>query len=111
MKGESQKSKLSTRAVSSNSIRATSAGAVSVTAQPPMSSVEDLKQDVEDNQSVKSESPSVKDGENTPINNENENTTSREDIHDERDAEWKDEEGRGNDGEDEQKLGKHSKNA
>ena len=73
-----------------------------------MSSVEDLKQDVEDNQSVKSESPSVKDGENTPINNEKENTTSREDIHDEGDAEGNNE--ATNDGEDEQKLGKHNKN-
>ena len=108
MKGESQKSKLSTRAVSSNSIRATSAGAFSVTAQPPTSSAEDLKQDVEDNQSVKSESPSDKDGEKTPINNENENTASREDIDKEGDAEENDR--ASNDGEEEEKLGKYSKN-
>ena len=104
MKGESQKSKLSTRAVSSNSIRATSAGAVSVTAQPPTSSVEDLKHGVEDNQSVKSESLSAKNGENTPINNENENKTSREDIHEEGDAEGND--NATNNGEEEQKMGK-----
>ena len=109
IEGESQKSKLSTRAISSNSIRATSAGAVSVTAQPPTSSTEDLKQEVEDNQSVKSESPSVKDGNNTPINNENENATSREDIDEEGEVEGND--AATNDGEDEEQLSKYNWNA
>ena len=70
--GESQKSRLSTRALSSNSLRATSAGAGSVTAQPPTSSTEDLKQDIEDDKSQKSIQPSENDGDKTPINIENE---------------------------------------
>ena len=72
VKGESQKSTLSTRALSSNSLRATSAGAGSVTAQPPTSSTEDLKQDIEDDKSRKSIPPSENDGDKTPINIESE---------------------------------------
>ena len=77
--GESQKSKLSTRALSSNSLRATSAGAGSVTDQPPTSSTEDLKQDIEDDKSQKSIPPSENDGDKTPINIENEGPVTKDD--------------------------------
>ena len=106
IKGECQTPKLSTRGVNSNSIRATSAGAFLVTAQPPTLSAEELKQEVDDDKSVKSVSQSEEDGEKNPINNENENRTSREYIDDERDVEPND--AVSNDGEKERKLGNYS---
>ena len=79
MIGESQRSKLSTRALSSNSLRATSAGAGSVTAQPPTSSTEDLKQDIEDDKSQKSIAPSENDRDKTPIDIEKQSPVPKDD--------------------------------
>lgn len=89
MIGESQRSKLSTRVISSNSLRATSAGAGSVTAQPPTSSSEDLKQDIEDDKSQQSIPPSENDGDKTPINMENESSVPKDDDRADEEAEDK----------------------
>ena len=53
-------------------MRGASDGAGSVTGQPPTSSIEDLKPEMEDKRSLKSCSPSEKDGDQPLINNENE---------------------------------------
>ena len=106
IKGECQKSKHSKQGANSNSIRATSAGAFSVTAQPPTLSIEELKQEVDDDKIVKCTSQSKKDGEKNPMNNRNKNRTSREYIDDERDVKAND--AASNDGEKEEKLGNYS---
>ena len=105
-KGECQKSKPSTHEVNSNSIRATSVGAFSVTEEPPTLSAEELKQEVDDDKIVKSVSQSEKDGEKNPINNENENRASSEYIDYEEDVEPND--AASNNGEEETKMGSYS---
>ena len=53
IKGECQKSKRSTHGVNSNSISATSAQAVSVTAQSLTSAAKELKHEVDEGKSVR----------------------------------------------------------
>ena len=68
-------------------MRGASAGARSVTDQQLTSSTEDLKQEMEDKQSLKSCSPSEKDREQTQTNNENESPVPEEDNDVEKDDE------------------------
>ena len=103
--GKCQKSKRSTHGVNSNSISSTSAEAVSETAQSPTSATEELKPEVDEDISVKSVSQSERDGEKNPINNENENGTSKEYLDDKGDVEPND--AALNDGEEENKLGNY----
>ena len=104
IKGKCQKSKLSKQGVNSNSIRATSAGAFSVSAQPPTLSTEELKQEVDNDKIVKCVSQSKKYEEKNPVNNRNENRTSKEYI----DADVEPNDVASNDGEKEKKLGNYS---